>query len=969
MDSSKAEVTPSTGEGPLALAIKRFSTVDSSSSSSDSGAAALCPTSRPGLGSDGNIDLSGLPEDSSDLQISSSDMRLPPTLVPASEDAPRIARSAFVAGDVLNGTASDVVTNQRELQLQCLVDSSTSDQRYMSHESSRSTSSSALAPFRQRSGEAAAPSPKDLDDAKVSEKSVRRRPPKPGSPTAPVTKLSAGSFASAAVVATVSDSKPFSMEEESLLLPDGCKRSGHRHGGVAACRASTQPPKNSTPEPAVTEARQSKFQCQSENAELKSPSSGRVCTTLPQRTQHGKKNNSGSMASGRASNHTTLYERGIMSLQKASAKREAMRAKLEEAALAEATFHPTLSPRASALQRSGDSAGADHEFSAQLRYRLHLLEMPDGSADAGRRHTPRISHTSEMIVRACRGRGGAELPPEERLYRDYFYRQQAIDKARMMAPSSAVVRSKRDIDAHIAGLHLFEQQRQRAISTARDALLSDSVEAHRRVYVDPGALVERLTKQPCSTQHRTAAAQLAKDQFSFHPQTSASSAEFSHQARLRGLHRWVRYFCGADILSLPVLSTFQGEAAQEASTLSTLLQRHSPTKTEWNVQELAEVFADGTRENSFIAELWRRRPPMSEGSATVSDLTYRPCLNPKSTMIVEKMNAEHRCGPTHHRLFLNARAKQLSQRQQELEEEQAFLEDKQRERQRNQRLQAAWRAQEAQRLEAYRAAKSEEQCKTATGKATAAEEPLHAHTTTCSRQPFLSSSSSQVRVRHRARVSPSSLTRQCSAAEKGAAVATPRSSTPLMSVASSNPSSEVARVREKNSGKATTARSSGTGFDSRSPLCPPPASHQMASSAHAAPEARCVISHFENTEDWSVPNKSELDRAAEALRDALMNSAHSCSASQKRSAPSSQHTLPAATSFTLCDVDCPRESQDKLHARSLDVLLACAQIRDPWVFPSGEREKLDKAQRRQLRELGRLLYSCSISNVHDRNST
>ncbi|TPP49435.1 BolA-like family protein [Leishmania donovani] len=777
---------------------------------------------------------------------------------------------------------------------------------------------------RSAAGEdAAAPSPKEMDDATVAGDSSRRRLPQSRSHVAPVTQPCAGSPASSAVVATVPESKPAPVAAQSLTLPEACKRFGHGHDGAAACGAFTRAPKK-----------------------------------VPQWTCHMKKKDGQYVTCVRVTNPTALYDRGINGLRRASAKREAMRAKLEEAALAEATFRPTISPRVRALKRSGDSAGAAHDSSAQLRYRLQLLELPDEPAHAAHRHTPRLSHTSEMIVRACRGRRGAEPPPEERLYRDYFYRQQAIEEARLVTASPAVVRSKRHIDAHIAELYSFEQQRQRAIAAARDALLSASSEAHRRLCVDPRALVERLTKPRSPSQQRSAAAQLEKDPCPFHPQTSASSAELAHQARLRGLHRWVRYFCDADILSMAVLSTFQGQAAQEAATLSAVLRRHSPTKTEWSVEELADAFVNDAGDNSFIAELWRRRPPIGEASAALGELTHRPCLNPKSAMIVDKMNAEHRGGPTHDRLFLNARAKQLSQRQQELEEEQASLEDKQREQKRRQRLQAAWRAQEAQRLEAYRAEKAEERRKSAAAEASAAEERLHPCTTSCSRQLFMPSSSPQLRSGGRASVPPSASPRQSSAAATDAVILKPRSYTPSMPTASSTRPPEVSRVRGSNTDNTTTARNKGSGGNGRGSGCPSPAFHPTTTSAQAAPAAQCLTSSIpRNVEDWPVANKQELDRAAEALRDLLVDPARSCRASPQGSAASSQRSLSAATCFTPCDVNRPLDSQCKLHAPSLDVLLVCAQLRDSRAFPAGERERLDRAQKRQLRELGRLLYS------------
>ncbi|CBZ34033.1 hypothetical protein, conserved [Leishmania donovani] len=1013
MDSPrKEEFVLSSGEGPFAVTIKRFATADSSSSSSGDGAEAPHPTSRPRFGSGSNIDSSGLPDDSGDSHNLSSYMGLPSNLAPANaEYAPRVESGAPLVGDVLNGTATDVVAKQRGLQLQrfSTVDSSARDERSMPHESSRSSSSADLAPFRQRGGgataaagaqhrlsqeplvhapaaslaretpprgrsaageDAAAPSPKEMDDATVAGDSSRRRLPQSRSHVAPVTQPCAGSPASSAVVATVPESKPAPVAAQSLTLPEACKRFGHGHDGAAACGAFTRAPKKSRPAPAAAEVQQPQSQRQSGDAEPRSPSSGGAHTRVPQWTCHMKKKDGQYVTCVRVTNPTALYDRGINGLRRASAKREAMRAKLEEAALAEATFRPTISPRVRALKRSGDSAGAAHDSSAQLRYRLQLLELPDEPAHAAHRHTPRLSHTSEMIVRACRGRRGAEPPPEERLYRDYFYRQQAIEEARLVTASPAVVRSKRHIDAHIAELYSFEQQRQRAIAAARDALLSASSEAHRRLCVDPRALVERLTKPRSPSQQRSAAAQLEKDPCPFHPQTSASSAELAHQARLRGLHRWVRYFCDADILSMAVLSTFQGQAAQEAATLSAVLRRHSPTKTEWSVEELADAFVNDAGDNSFIAELWRRRPPIGEASAALGELTHRPCLNPKSAMIVDKMNAEHRGGPTHDRLFLNARAKQLSQRQQELEEEQASLEDKQREQKRRQRLQAAWRAQEAQRLEAYRAEKAEERRKSAAAEASAAEERLHPCTTSCSRQLFMPSSSPQLRSGGRASVPPSASPRQSSAAATDAVILKPRSYTPSMPTASSTRPPEVSRVRGSNTDNTTTARNKGSGGNGRGSGCPSPAFHPTTTSAQAAPAAQCLTSSIpRNVEDWPVANKQELDRAAEALRDLLVDPARSCRASPQGSAASSQRSLSAATCFTPCDVNRPLDSQCKLHAPSLDVLLVCAQLRDSRAFPAGERERLDRAQKRQLRELGRLLYSRYMSRVHGKIST
>ncbi|KAI5690624.1 hypothetical protein MNV84_03724 [Leishmania braziliensis] len=930
-------------------------------------------------------------------------MRSPQILVPANaENVSPLTSSARLIVDVLGSGTADVATKQRGLQLRrfSVVDSSTSEQSSVSHELSRSPSSAASAPRRRRgdkhrlpeellthapadftgteipsphcstAGEdAAALSPEKLDDAKGTGDSSRLLLPQSHSHVALVSRPSVGSLAPTAVVATVTESPPPSVMLQPLPHPETHKHSARRHSAAAVCQASTPRPKESRLAPAAAEVQQPQSKRQLEDGNLKGPLPSRSYTSVPQWTRHMKKRDGLYVTRARMTNPTALYDRGIKELQRISAKREAMRAKLEEAELAEATFHPSISPRVSALKRSGDIAGVDRDSSAQLRYRLHLLELPDGLADASHRYTPRLSHTSEMIVRACRERGGAELPPEERLYRDYFYRQQTIDEARLVTPPPTVVRSKRDIDVHIAELYAFEQQRQHAITAAREALLSASAGVHPRVYVDPRALVERLTKNRSLSQRRTAAAQLEKDQWPFQPQTSANARMLAHQARLRGLHRWVRYFCGSDILSLPVLSTFQGQAAHEAARLYALLWQHSPAKTEWSAKELAEAFLDGVKDNPFVAELWRRRPPVGEASVTLSELTYRPCLNPKSAIIVEKMEAEHRCGPAHDRLFLDARAKQLSQRQQELEEEQAALESKQREQQRRQRRQAAWHAQEAHRLEVYLAEKAKESCKNATAEATAAHERPHPRTATSSRRLFPSSSSPQ---RHRgdsASKLSSSSPRPSPVTETNTVILVPRSPTPSMLGTPSAPPSEVARMRSNKTGGPTKATNSSGHSSASHPRYPSPLFQPTTTSVQAVPSPPPSASNILlSVETWPEAEKHKLDRAAEALRDLLTDPTRPCGASQQASAASSQRSPPAATRIPPCDMKLPHNSRDKLPARTIDVVLECARLRDPRTLPSGERERLDRAQKRQLRELGRLLYSRYKSNIYSTNS-
>ncbi|KAG5479920.1 hypothetical protein LSCM4_05928 [Leishmania orientalis] len=996
---------PAPAEGLVADVIKHLA---ADFSFDGEGAAAPHSFRLPQLSSGGNIELSGPLDESGDRHSGSSHMRSPPRLAPAnSQGASRPASSAPLVAGRLKGASADMMAKQRGLQLRrfSIIDSSTSDRSAASHASYDSPSSAASASRQRRrrdsvasarskhwlskkspfhppaarlgeetslqsfstaGGDAVAPSPKELDGAQVAGDSSRlRQPPQCRGRVAPAALPSDNRLGPSAVVSTVPDAPLAAVTSPPFPLPEARKRSVRGHGASAARRASPGRAEKSRPAPATAEVQKPPSQRQWKDGEQESPSSRRGNTTTSPRTHQTKSEHCMHAPCARVTKPTNLYDRGIKGLLKASAKREAMRAKLEEATLAEATFHPCISSRGKALKRSGDTNVANRDSTAQLRYRLHLLELPDGAADVAHRYTPRLSHTSEMIVRACRERGGAELPPEERLYRDYFYRLQAIEEARVVTSPPAVVRSKRDIEAHIAELYSFEQQRQRAITAAREALQSASAEARQRHYVDPRALVERLTKKRSPSQRRTAASAVAKDECFFHPQTSASAGELARHACLRGLHRWVRYFCDSDTLSTPVLSTFRGEASHAAATLSALLWRHSPTKTEWSVEELADALAAEAVDNLFVAELWRRRPPVGESSALSGELTFRPRLNPKSAIIVNKMEAQHRCGPIYDRLFLSARVRQLSQRQRELEEEQASLEVKQREQQRQQRLQDAWRAQEANRLEAYRAEKAKEHQNGAAGETAAAQERPHPCTPTRSHRLLAATSSPQPRSGRRGSDSPSSLRKQPTVAAAAAVTLSPRSFKSSTSATPSASSPGVARVSGSITGITLKATNSGEGGGGRRSSCPSSVSHPTKSSGQAAPVTAGLRSSFPRSlDDGPVTDNRELDRAAKELRDLLASPSRPCRVAQKSSTASSQLFVPAAHCVTPSDADRSRDSRGKLHWGTLDIVLACAQLRDPGTLPSAERERLDRAQKRQLRELGRLLYSRHISRVY-----
>ncbi|KAG5479530.1 hypothetical protein LSCM1_04798 [Leishmania martiniquensis] len=995
---------PAPGEELVAVASKRFA-IDFSSDGE--GTAAPHPSNRPRLGSSSDIELSGLFDESSDRHDGSLQRTSPPRLASTNDEGvPRLSSSAHLAGGVLKGAPADMASKQRGLQLRrfSIVDSSASDQSGVSYASHGLLSSAASTSRRRRGGvskhrhpktslirvpavslaaeaslqslsssarDAVTPSPEVLDGMEAAgDSSGLRQPPQSRRRVAPAAPRCADHLGPSAVVMAEPDFQPAVAAPQPLPITEARKHSDRRHGAAAARRVSTERTEECGPAWATAEVQKPPSQRRSKDGERENPSSPKDDTAAHPRRCPMKEREGARALRVRVTNPTSLYDRAIQGLMKASAKREAMRAKLEEDMLAEATFHPTISPRGKALKRSGDGVAAARDSAAQLHYRLQLLELPDGAADEAHSYIPRLSRTSEMIVRARRERGGAELPPEERLYRDYFYRQQAMEEIQMAASQPAVVRRKRDIEAHVAELYSFEEQRQRAITAVREAHQSAFAEARQCLYVDPRALVERLTTKRSSSQRRTATTQLERDECRFRPQTSASAAVLSHQARLRGLHRWVRYFCGSDLLSTDVLSTFRGQASHEAATLSALLWRYNPTKTEWSVEELADALAAESMGNLFAAELWCRRPPVGEAPTPSSELTFRPRLNPKSATIVDKMEAQHRRGPIYDRLFLSARVKQLSQRQQELEEEQASIETKHREQQRRQRVQGVWRAQEAGRLEAYRAVKAKEHDNSAAAEVAAAQGRPRPFTPTCSHQLLVAASSSLLRCGRRGSEPPSLSPRQPTVTADATVTFPSRPPSPSVPATPSASPPEVTRARGSSTGVTLAATKGVKGGSGSHFSCPSPLSHPAKSSGQDAPGKQCLGNEIpQSLNDLPVTVKHELERAAEELHDLLVSPTRPSEAAQKASNASSQCSVPGATRGAPSEVNHLRDRRGKLCCGSLDLVLACAQLRDPQVLPSAERERLDKAQKRQLRELGRLLYNRHISRIKSTRST
>lgn len=882
-------------EEPPVVAIKRFAMLDSFSSESDKDAAAAtpAPAQRPRFGGGGAADLSDLLADSND---DTPQLLSPPSLTAAK--AP--------AADV-NGAGRAVVRRFP------VVDSSGSAQDSPLPSPPRDHRKPAA-----RASAAAAPSPAP---AAV-----------PTSQLVPVTQP-----APVALAVSVSQPAPTSQSRTAVTptvvvpsaAPAALRRATperRRKAAKAAAPVVVGPPAPGTP-PA-------------KDGDDQSPSSGRDYTTVPLWTRHMKKRDGVYVTCLRVTNPTGLYDRSMKGLRRASERREALRAKLEEEAMADATFRPNISPRAEALRRrTGAGADDDDDAAAQLRHRLQLLELPDEvTAAVPHRHAPRLSHASELIVQACRERSGVELPPGERLYRDHFYRQQAVaEAAQPTNPQPAVVRSERAIAAHVAELYAFEQQRQRAIAAAREAPVTAASDAAQRVYVDPTAVVERLTRERPSSPHRAAAVQQERVQCPFQPQTSAAAGALAQQARLRSLHRWVRHFGGTDVLPTAALAAYVGPASHEAGTLHGVLRQRRPDATEWSLAALAEALAGEAATGGALAALWQCRPPGDGVAGACGDLTFRPRLNAHSASIVREMEAEQRCGPTHDRLFLSARSRQLTQRQRELEAEQAALEETQRQLQRRQRLQTSWRAAEAERLATHRARQAQER-RESSGEAAPPPPP----------QPPVATPSRRLELQ------PSATPAHSSGDRAGARLGTApcHSAAPAPAPASPSPvqlSASDSGNRGPSSCVSPPPRSAAPAAPAAPRAAPPLAGVAQKPPSAAAPTARLA--------------GRELDRAAEALRELLTVSAsRSTTHAGGSTAASHASSLPGASEpFAVRDGNRQPESSDvagggKARVRCLNVVLECARLRDPATVSSSERERLDRAQKRQLRELGRLLY-------------
>ncbi|KPI82981.1 hypothetical protein ABL78_8003 [Leptomonas seymouri] len=711
-------------------------------------------------------------------------------------------------------------------------------------------------------------------------------------------------------------------------------------------------------------------------AEPEPTSPGVEYTTVPRWTKGMKRKHGVYVSSTLVPNPAGLYERGLKGLMRAEEKRKELRAQLEEAERSANTFRPVISPRAHALKRSarlGDEATAEQVMSNQLRHRLLLLELPDEAAVTCQR-SPRISTTSEKIVQKCRERsGGPAMPAGDRLYQDYFCRQDAVEVAqRQQQPSKppALVRSKREIEAHIAALYEFEENRRTAIANAREAPLVIPSRAPEHIYIDPNDLVCRLTRQPTVSPRRLALARQEKDECTFQPQSNAQTAKLVRGARQRGLQRWVQHFCGSVTLSLPALLEYTGPAIKEAQCLAALMAQRDPAKAEWTVEELSATTAKTG--SVALEQLWRRRPPGEEERfSTCGGLTFHPTLNANSAAIVESIEAEHRCGPTHDRLFLAAKSKQLSQRQRELEAEQAALEEEQCKQAKKERLQAEWRAKERRRLESCREEEARQNCavqllhrqaEVAPHSAPSSQGDLKARKT-C-RQSRLPSAPPKepTRVRRQSSPSPTKPAGASDYATKHASAARAALYPSAPATASVHPPSLLPAEVPPSLPDSARWKDGASDADRRladEPVATPPPIDSPKAQRDGIDE------QIEVTAAAAQMDRQELCSAAMALQQ-LLGSTTRSSAQPTRSLTKTVPTTATPTHanpspFMSRDINQPRANM--AHCRSLDVMLECASLRDPSTVSRSERGQLERAQKRQLQELGRLLYMRSKRRV------
>lgn len=703
-------------------------------------------------------------------------------------------------------------------------------------------------------------------------------------------------------------------------------------------------------------------------------SPGVTYTTVPQWTKGMKKRNGVYVATKTVANPTALYDRSMKGLERAAARRDALRAKLEAEERSAMPFSPIISPRANALKRSsrqGDGDAAEQESSQQLRHRLQLLELPEEAVAASSwRHSPRISSASARMVRECRERSGAATAAGERLYQDHFYRQQALEAAQEPPPSAPLMRSQRDIAAHIATLYDFEEHRRRALASAREAPLPLSPRALQPLHVDPEDVVARLAQRPGPSPRRVAQLLSVQDECTFHPQPNANAAGLARVARLRGVERWVGYFGGSSTLPVTAVLDYRGPVQREAQAIVALLSLRDPAKTEWSVEELATEMENS--ENALLTQLWRRRPPPGDAATISSDLTFHPTLNVASTAMVEGMEPEQRCGPTHERLFLAAKSKQLTQRQQELEEEQAALEAAQRRQAMKARQRAEWRAREHKRLEEHRAEKARQSREDRVQERLPQVPPPQSLTALPreekeQRTPHRRKSSSSRRRQQQPSITP----------DRTFATCLQPSTSPLRPTRASSSSYAASVLRAD---VAATLASPPPRLVEAPPLTAPAAAAPVvevktqtnesttASTTASAPSA-APVTHDELTAASAKRASEDLSSAAEMLRQLLGGTtrpfptpSHCPTTATVSAAP----PLPssASTPITTRDVNRPRDG--KLERRSVDVVLECATLRDPATVAQGERDDVKRAQKRQLRELGRLLYNRNKLRVEDR---
>ncbi|CCW62899.1 unnamed protein product [Phytomonas sp. EM1] len=271
----------------------------------------------------------------------------------------------------------------------------------------------------------------------------------------------------------------------------------------------------------------------------------------------------------------SIYERGINMKKRKEQGLQHLRAALLEDESKEATFHPKISKRAESLRRRSTTP-EDATNAMRMKKRLMLLELPSNESNYS--FTPRISRKSAEIVRHARSDSSMSLPIVERLYHGHGLSKKESRCALLddTPRPKHIVRTPSEINKHIASMYLFESQRQEAIREVQEELLRGAAPTP---HVDPSEVVKRLTspnplRRPSAYKAGTHS---SPEECTFAPKLSTAASAYVARARQRGLTRWFLYFSkpNATTLSLEDLRHPHAQHADIASRIEAALIANS----------------------------------------------------------------------------------------------------------------------------------------------------------------------------------------------------------------------------------------------------------------------------------------------------------------------------------------------------------------------------------------------------------